>query len=257
MEHVAAGLLQLQHKHQIGRQPAGESSRGSLPGLGPAPGGAGAPVQGRPPVWGRIPVGWTGDPGNLQRLDPIATEQDWHPGGGGDRPGHRSPAAMAAHAGGRIAPGPRRAPDKLGQAGLDQSRAARANQNTSSSGSWRRQAGTITAAVSEREVAAGSNFHSLTIDGLTKQHLLLGAGHRKQQCRRQSAVRGNAGPPAGPGPTGLLAQTVNGRTLTLRFSKRLDRNSVPKTTDFVVMMPTEDCWRSIPWQSTAMRSPSP
>ena len=37
------------------------------------------------------------------------------------------------------------------------------------------------------------------------------------------------------GVTGLLAKTVNGRTLTLRFSERLDQNSVPAETDFVVM----------------------
>ena len=89
-------------------------------------------------------------------------------------------------------------------------------------------------AVSQREVAAGSNFHSLNIDGLTEDALY--------------SVRVIAGNDAGDSPpseetlgrpqdgvTGLLAKTVNGRTLTLRFSDRLDRNSVPAATDFVVM----------------------
>ena len=90
------------------------------------------------------------------------------------------------------------------------------------------------AAVSQREVAAGSNFHSLNIDGLTEDALY--------------SVRVIAGNDAGDSPpseetlgrpqdgvTGLLAKTVNGRTLTLRFSERLDRNSTPLATDFVVM----------------------
>ena len=90
------------------------------------------------------------------------------------------------------------------------------------------------AAVSQREAAAGSNFHSLTVDGLTEDALY--------------SVRVIAGNDAGDGPpseetlgrpqdgvTGLLAKTVNGRTLTLRFSERLDVNSTPLATDFVVM----------------------
>ena len=90
------------------------------------------------------------------------------------------------------------------------------------------------AALSQREVAAGSNFHSLTVDGLTEDALY--------------SVRVIAGNDAGDGPpseetlgrpqdvvTWLLAKTVNGRTLTLRFSEQLDRNSVPATIDFVVM----------------------
>ena len=90
------------------------------------------------------------------------------------------------------------------------------------------------AAVSQQEVAAGSDFHSLNVDGLTEDALY--------------SVRVIAGNDAGDGPpsektlgrpqdvvTWLLAKTVNGRTLTLRFSERLDRNSVTAATDFVVM----------------------
>ena len=88
--------------------------------------------------------------------------------------------------------------------------------------------------VSQREVAAGSNFHSLTVDGLTEDALY--------------SVRVIAGNDAGDGPPSeetlgrpqdgviaLLAKTVNGRTLTLRFSERLDPNAVPAETDFVVI----------------------
>ena len=90
------------------------------------------------------------------------------------------------------------------------------------------------AAVSRREVAAGSNFHSLNIDGLTEDALY--------------SVRVIASNDAGDGPPSeetlgrpqdgviwLLAKTVNGRTLTLRFSEQLDGNSVPAATAFVVM----------------------
>ena len=88
--------------------------------------------------------------------------------------------------------------------------------------------------VSQREVAAGSNFHSLSVDGLTEDALY--------------SVRVIAGNDAGDGPPSeetlgrpqdgviaLLAKTVNGLTLTLRFSDRLDSNSVPAETAFVVM----------------------
>ena len=88
--------------------------------------------------------------------------------------------------------------------------------------------------VSQREMAAGSNFHSLTVDGLTEDALY--------------SVRVIAGNDAGDGPPSeetlgrpqdgviaLLAKTVNGRTLTLRFSERLDPNAVPAETDFVVI----------------------
>ena len=88
--------------------------------------------------------------------------------------------------------------------------------------------------VSQREVAAGSHFHSLTVDGLTEDALY--------------SVRVFAGNDAGDGPPSeetlgrpqdgviaLLAKTVNGRTLTLRFSERLDPNAVPAATAFVVM----------------------
>ena len=89
--------------------------------------------------------------------------------------------------------------------------------------------------VSQREMAAGSNFHSLTVDGLTEDALY--------------SVRVIAGNDAGDGPPSeetlgrpqdgviaLLAKTVNGRTLTLRFSERLDPNAVPAETDFVVIV---------------------
>ena len=90
------------------------------------------------------------------------------------------------------------------------------------------------ATVSQREVVSSSNFPSLNIDGLTADALY--------------SVRVIAGNDAGDGPpseetlgrpqdvvTWLLAKTVNGRTLTLRFSEQLDRNAVPAATAFVVM----------------------
>ena len=88
--------------------------------------------------------------------------------------------------------------------------------------------------VSEREVAAGSNFHSLTIDGLTEDVLY--------------SVRVIAGNDAGNGPPSeetlgrpqddspqLIAQTINGDRLTLRFSNRLSTGSVPAGTAFTVL----------------------
>ena len=88
--------------------------------------------------------------------------------------------------------------------------------------------------MSQREVVSSSNFPSLNIDGLTADALY--------------SVRVIAGNDAGDGPpseetlgrpqdvvTWLLAKTVNGRTLTLRFSEQLDRNAVPAATAFVVM----------------------
>ena len=90
------------------------------------------------------------------------------------------------------------------------------------------------AVVSEREVAAGSNFHSLTIDGLTEDALY--------------SVRVIAGNDAGNGPPSeetlgrpqddspqLIAQTINGDRLTLRFSNRLSTGSVPAGTAFTVL----------------------
>ena len=90
------------------------------------------------------------------------------------------------------------------------------------------------AVVSEREVAAGSNFHSLTIDGLTEDALY--------------SVRVIAGNDAGNGPPSeetlgrpqddspqLIAQTINGDRLTLRFSNRLSTGSVPVGTAFTVL----------------------
>ena len=97
------------------------------------------------------------------------------------------------------------------------------------SASWDNSAG-----VSEREVAAGSNFHSLTIDGLTEDALY--------------SVRVIAGNDAGNGPPSeetlgrpqddspqLIAQTINGDRLTLRFSNRLSTGSVPAGTAFTVL----------------------
>ena len=97
------------------------------------------------------------------------------------------------------------------------------------SASWDNSAG-----VSEREVAAGSNFHSLTIDGLTEDALY--------------SVRVIAGSDAGNGPPSeetlgrpqddspqLIAQTINGDRLTLRFSNRLSTGSVPAGTAFTVL----------------------
>ena len=91
------------------------------------------------------------------------------------------------------------------------------------------------AAVAQQEIRAESHFHHLIVDGLTEGSLY--------------SVRVIASNNAGDGPpsletigqphgnnTALTARTMNGNTLTLHFSERLDPNSVPKTTDFVVMM---------------------
>ena len=91
------------------------------------------------------------------------------------------------------------------------------------------------AAVAQQEIRAESHFHHLIVDGLTEGSLY--------------SVRVIASNNAGDGPpsletigqphgnnTALTARTINENTLTLHFSERLDPNSVPKTTDFVVMM---------------------
>ena len=91
------------------------------------------------------------------------------------------------------------------------------------------------AAVAQQEITAQSHFHHVIVDGLTEGSLY--------------SVRVIANNNAGDGPpsletigqphgnnTALTARTINGNTLTLHFSERLDPNSVPKTTDFVVMM---------------------
>ena len=93
-------------------------------------------------------------------------------------------------------------------------------------------------AVSQREVAFRPGyFNHLLVDGLTDGVFY--------------SVRVIASNAAGDGPTAeetlgrpgdsfpapiLLAKTVNGQTLTLHFSERLDGNSAPAKTDFIVMV---------------------
>ena len=88
--------------------------------------------------------------------------------------------------------------------------------------------------VSEREVAAGSNFHSLTIDGLTSNTFYSVRVIATNAEGNGPPSRETLGRPQDQGPQ-LLAQTVNGQTLTLRFSDRLATSSVPAATSFVVM----------------------
>ena len=90
------------------------------------------------------------------------------------------------------------------------------------------------AAVSQLEVAATSNFQAVIVNGMAENAVY--------------SVRVIASNDAGDGPPSeetlgrpqdslprLIARTVNGQTLTLRFSKQLDPNAVPAATDFVVM----------------------
>ena len=93
-------------------------------------------------------------------------------------------------------------------------------------------------AVSQREVAFRPGyFNHLLVDGLTDGVFY--------------SVRVIASNAAGDGPTAeetlgrpgdsfpapvLQAKTVNGQTLTLHFSERLDGNSAPAKTDFIVMV---------------------
>ena len=90
------------------------------------------------------------------------------------------------------------------------------------------------AAVSQLEVAATSNFQAVIVNGMTEDAVY--------------SVRVIASNDAGDGPPSeetlgrpqdslprLIARTVNGQTLTLRFSEQLDRGSVPAATAFVVM----------------------
>ena len=90
------------------------------------------------------------------------------------------------------------------------------------------------AAVSQLQVAATSNFQAVIMNGMTEDAVY--------------SVRVIASNDAGDGPPSeetlgrpqdslprLIARTVNGQTLTLRFSEQLDPNAVPAATDFVVM----------------------
>ena len=90
------------------------------------------------------------------------------------------------------------------------------------------------AAISQREVAATSNFESLAVKGLNEDTFY--------------SVRVIANNDSGDGPPSpetlgrpqdhtpkLIARTVNGNTLTLRFSNRLDTTSVPAETAFTVI----------------------
>ena len=89
-------------------------------------------------------------------------------------------------------------------------------------------------AVSDQEVAAGSSFHSLTIDGLTRNSLYSVRVIAANDAGNGPPSRETLGRPQDGGPQ-LLAQTVNGLTLTLRFSDQLAASFVPAATSFVVM----------------------
>ena len=90
------------------------------------------------------------------------------------------------------------------------------------------------AAVSQLEVAATSNFQAVIENGMTEDAVY--------------SVRVIASNDAGDGPPSeetlgrsqdslprLIARTVNGQTLTLRFSEQLDPNAVPAGTAFTVL----------------------
>ena len=90
------------------------------------------------------------------------------------------------------------------------------------------------AAVSQLEVAATSNFQAVIVNGMTEDAVY--------------SVRVIASNDAGDGPPSeetlgrpqdslprLIARTVNGQTLTLRFSEQLDPNAVPTGTAFTVL----------------------
>ena len=90
------------------------------------------------------------------------------------------------------------------------------------------------AAISQREVAATSNFESLAVKGLNEDTFY--------SVRVIASNDSGDGPPS-PETLGrpqdhtpkLIARTVNGNTLTLRFSNRLDTTSVPAETAFTVI----------------------
>ena len=90
------------------------------------------------------------------------------------------------------------------------------------------------AAISQREVAATSNFESLAVKGLNEDTFY--------SVRVIASNDSGDGPPS-PETLGrpqdhtpkLIATTVNGDTLTLRFSNRLDTTSVPAETAFTVI----------------------
>ena len=90
------------------------------------------------------------------------------------------------------------------------------------------------AAVSQLEVAATSNFQAVIVNGMTEDAVY--------------SVRVIASNDAGDGPPSeetlgrpqdslprLIARTVNGQTLTLRFSEQLDPNAVQAGTAFTVL----------------------
>ena len=90
------------------------------------------------------------------------------------------------------------------------------------------------AAISQREVAATSNFESLAVKGLNEDTFY--------SVRVIASNDSGDGPPS-PETLGrpqdhtpkLIATTVNGDTLTLRFSNGLDTTSVPAETAFTVI----------------------
>ena len=90
------------------------------------------------------------------------------------------------------------------------------------------------AAVSKQEVAARSAFHSLTIEGLSRNTLYSVRVIARNLAGDGPPSEETLGRPQDGGPQ-LLSQTVNGQTLTLRFSRQLDPDAVPAATNFVVM----------------------
>ena len=90
------------------------------------------------------------------------------------------------------------------------------------------------AAVSKREVTAGSNFHTLAIGGLTHNSFYSVRVIAANDAGNGPPSQETLGRPQVAGPR-LVSQAVNGNTLTLRFSKPLATAHVPATTSFVVM----------------------
>ena len=184
-------------------------------------------------AWGRLRVGGGGVPAGLQRLDPIDGYQDRHQGGGGCRSGHQPAASLGADAGGCMA---RTGPDRLlivwakpawFYPGLPDPTSYIVQWKLASA-DW-----SDSAAVSQLEVAATSNFHAVIVNGMTED-----AVYSVRVIARNDAGDGppseeTLGRPQDSLPR-LIATTVNGQTLTLRFSEQLDPNAVPAATDFVV-----------------------
>ena len=90
------------------------------------------------------------------------------------------------------------------------------------------------AAVSQLEVAATSNFQAVIVNGMTEDALYSVRVIASNDAGDGLPSEETLGRPQDSLPR-LIARTVNGQTLTLRFSEQLDRGSVPAATAFVVM----------------------